>query len=379
MLALFSTFGLAALGFGQSQVFNFQSYDVNSAFSGTSVNRNGVVMGMFFDSALGSAYQTTWSASQGFRIVTTQAGDNYQSKITDGGNVYGDSAGKIIGWNASGGRSVILGDASMSYSLVSASDNDRLLVKGIDGAGTHYFTYSSGSGLQTVNPLSASFTPVQVNMDGSVYGMVPGGSSGGFGLPSTVFAKLNSDGSYTADPRSHGNYSGTAPMGSGTVNNQEAMSFLPNGNVLVTTRNTTVVPGETLDGSNYHVYLADGSDYDYGITTETLHIGTFTSGSKLAALLGDGASLGTDQNGASIKIFSSTKPAGVDFGANNLAPGSAVPYQILFGNESVVVGQAFDANGNRQLLIAKVGSVPEPASLAVLGLGAIALLRRRCK
>ncbi len=369
-------FGLSALGFGQVPSFNFQSYEVNTAFSASGVNRSGVLMGEFFDSALGSSYQTTWSSTQGFRIVTTLAGDKYQSSLSDSGTVFGDSAGKIIQWNATGGRSVLLDDSNYNYSLVSSSDNDRLLIKGINGSETKYFTYQSGLGLQAVNFSSPNFTPKQIGLDGSVYGLVPGGTPPA-SVPSRVFAKLNGDGSFTVDPHSVANYDGT--FMTATLSGSEKLTFLANGTSMVTTTSKFIAPGQTTAGINYHVYKTDGSDFDLGWSSQQMHGVGIMEGYEGLALLGDGSVIGLDVAGARSQamIFNSNDPGKLIDGSYFQA-GSAVPEAWAFGNDKVMVGYGF-ANGGRQILISNVNSVPEPASMLVLGLGAIALKRRKKK
>lgn len=369
-------FGLSALGFGQSPQFNFQSYEVNTAFTPSGVNRSGVLMGEFYDSALGSSYQTTWSSTQGFRIVTTLAGDRYQSALSDSGNVFGDSAGKIIQWNATGGRSVLVGDSNYSYSLVSSSDNDRLLIKGVGASGTKYFTYSAGSGLQSVNISSSSFVPKQISFDGSVYGLVPGGTPP-VSMPSTVFAKLNGNGSFSVDPHSVANYDGT--FMTSTLSGSEKLTFLANGTTMVTTTTKFIAPGQSDLSMNYHVYKNGGTDFDLGWTNSQTHIGSFTNGDQALALLGDGSVIGRDVAGPvwQARIYNSNNPSTIIDGSYFQA-GSAMPDAWGFGNDQVMVAYGF-ANGGRQILISNVNSVPEPASLLVLGLGAIVLKRRKKK
>lgn len=367
-------FALASTSFGQNVQFNFTSYQIDN-FYAQQVNRSGAMLGTF-DNGTSSAI-SVWTASQGLQNITQQAGDSYQMKLSDSGTVYGISNGSVIGWNSVTGRSQVVNQAGTTFSLISSSDNDILLLKGSNASGTKYYTYQAGSGLHQIQSTNNDFVPTTVSFDGTVYGNIPGGYSQ-VGAPGSLFSKLNADGSVTVDSRAILTYNTSGPMGS--FRQTQDFVFRPDGSSVVygqffqstgagseSTSNTIDIYGN----NNTHYQLTNDSSFYGG-----------QSGDWTTSILGDGTAIGYSYNPYDLtqnKVYSSTHPNGVAVDSSFFAPGSYVPDTFFRGNDAYVVGYTNNGDGHQYYSLSKVNTVPEPATMAVLGLGAVGLLRRRRK
>lgn len=361
--------GLSAASFGQSPVFNFQKVNVDEGFYGYSVNNSGAILGNY--------YGTTeiWTQQYGLTQVTKDFGDNYLTTISDSGRVYGDNNGKVIRFDPFGGRQVIMDDPSYRFSVVNSNDRDSLLVRGYNPTtgGSKYFVYDL-TGVRELNlPTSGGFTPTHVNWDGSVIGTLPGGTSP-VGTPGFSVVKLNPDGTTGSIPHAQTNWVAS------NFSYTQSFKFLPNGTMMVAdihrsssasagtenTMSTVYLP----DGTSYQMYAQNNSGYSY-----------FVAGSTPTVVLNDGNTIARDVSpsfGIRKMVYNAANPNGFVMDASNFAPGSFVPDYIQTGTaEGLLLGDAM-VDGHHVTYMT-VSTVPEPASLAVLGLGALALLRRRKK
>jgi hypothetical protein len=362
-------FALSATSFGQIPQLNFTSYQVDN-FSALGMNRTGTLIG-----ADSSNQTAIWSPTLGLRTVTHLAGDSYVQQVSDSGHVYGVSGNKLIDWNATGGRNVLISQAGTNFSIVSASSNDILLVKGSSSAGTKYYTYQSGGGLQQVQSNLSTFTPTMVSFDGSIYGTVPNGVSP-VGDPAFSIAKLNSNGSTTADPRSIQTYSNSQGKQSQTFN------FLPNGSLDIQGQFTTY-GGGTNSSTTQDIYGANSSHYQLFSSAGYAGGQSIVSGDVGLSILANGTAFGynvdTYSHPAIKTAYDAAHPNGITMDNSFFAAGSAIPDQFLCGNDQMLLGQS-SINGHQYYSLANVGSaVPEPASMFAIGLGAVALIRRREK
>ena len=361
---------LSATSFGQIPQLNFTSYQIDMDVSGA--NRTGMLIGSI------NGATTVWSPTQGLQTVASVSGDSYQVKVSDSGSVYGTSNGKIIGWNANGGRSELINQAGTNFSLVSTT-NDVLLVKGSSLSGTQYYTYQVGVGLHQIQSTNPDFAPTMVGADGSIYGTVPGGLSAA-NLPGFLFSKLNANGTTTVDPRSILTYSGS--LGGSNISQIQDFNFQSNGATVIRTGFSTSGHDQNGSTSVQDVYGNNGSHYQLEFDSAGFASSSSFAGLTALSVLADGTAFGFSSSSFAPpvkRVFDAAHPNGVALDASNYAPGSIIPNEFIFGNDKVLVGRS-QVDGHQMYSFAYLNSpVPEPASLFAVGLGATALIKAKKK
>ncbi|MBS1701861.1 MAG: PEP-CTERM sorting domain-containing protein [Armatimonadetes bacterium] len=365
-LSLAVSFGLAGIASAQGS-FNFQKVDIQEGYNPTSINNSGAMLGDF--------YGTTemWTQQYGLTQVTKQSGDSYLSTISESGRVYGSSNGSIIRFDPYGGRQTIVTNANTQFSIVATNDQDNLLLRGVSAAGTSYYVYGLGGLQQITIPTSSNFTPTQIMRDGSVFGTVPGGTNE-VGTPGVNIVRWNGDGTISAVAHSALNFSSYG------YSKSQSFDYLPSGYSVVKTLVSTSDTSSSSQGFSYDVYAPDGSKYEATADYYSSHIGGFQSGFAPKVFLNDGTMIGSTLYPYQAKtIYSFSHPEGVEMDSSFFATGSSIPDSILCGaSNGRMVGTAM-VDGHQEYYMTNFGTVPEPASLAALGLGALALLRRRRK
>ncbi len=312
---------LTSIGFANTTDFQVQVFDVNPNFFATGVNHSGTMIGYLNDSQ--GNRLATWSPT-GVKAVTTASGDVFQPSVSDSGTVYGANNGRIVSWNARGGRKELVSQAGVKFSLIDSGDDDTLLLKGTYSNAVRYFRFKAGSGLKEFRVQSSRFTPSQIAYDGTVYGTVPDNNGG------SLFARLSLNGSYQVDYRAVSTFSASA---NSPVSKSQSFDFYANGVTVVTTTTRVSVPGQSSESRTQDIYAANGSHYTLAYDSYSSHVSSVSQGNTAKMFLADGSTVGVDANGSKF-LFSLLNPTGVSLD-NSLHNDS-----LLFGNDEVLVGMS---------------------------------------
>ncbi len=334
---------LSAISFGQIPTLHFTSYEVSN-FDAVGVSNSGTLIGF-----TAGGETALWSPSLGMKVVPKLSGDVYQAKVSDSGNIYGVSAGRVIGWNATGGRTELASQAGISFSLIASSDNDILLLKGTATKEAKYYTFKAGSGLHSVQLSNSKFIPTMVNFDGSVYGTISSGTNA-VGIRGFMFAKLNDDGTTTVAPQSVLAFSSLKDSLS------QGFVFQPNGAMVVRCDTCNLGGRQVNTTRTQDIYSNNGSHYRLNGSKSSGGNSSAFGGGNALSILANGSAFGMSGSSVSAPTkmyFDLAHPAGVALGNSNFDQGSAIPDQFVLGNGAFLVGKS-ESNGHVTYSIAKI-------------------------
>jgi hypothetical protein len=368
----------------QKLIFNFEKIADNFQASGVSVSGN----------VIGSYEQSTafWSKSAGVRKLQDTIAPSYSSpdfdnfsKLNDDGTVYGVSRRgdkiQISYWNLNGEKSKVLDIPSSSvdqaYEIYDRRANGDMLLT------SQYKTYIYRKASNTLSlfdrddrgvPFPVSFTGKQFGKNGEIVGPFGAtGYNGNGGTSYSFFGNLISlDPFRNIGPLGYASYSGGT-----NVSDSNSYTISKNGVMLV--RNSYSEYGFRYSFGRSYSRLVGPNGENWGVFTGNYYTDSFNPDLlSLQAFRNDGLAIGATvpYPGNEPELGYYYQGTRYVFDADDLAQGSLVPTGFVSESSNDAVGYVL-ANQNGGSLFGTYSAVPEPVTVAALGLGFAGLLRRR--
>jgi PEP-CTERM motif len=354
--------GTANAQVGPNYTYDWRTIDSSRQLALQTVNDRGDVFG-FYQNSNGTQDAFMYNGTGGFQNFALTNDDIVFSKLTSSGSVYSkNTAATQQLFDAGGIYRTTLGGTKSQIDLTNGGtltlgqyiqnmevgDDDRVMFD----SGGHRYVWSPISGTMDLGVGSSQNYHLGIN--GSIYFIDAG----------TTITKIAADGTQTTINRpsataSFGFILGFEELASGT----QKFSFLN--------------PGSTTYLTDY-VIPADGTKPAYAVQNYRNNISGTGGGSRIIGLNQNGYSaIAANQPGSYFEnpgLYDITNGIGTTF--------SGLPISALDGSSDYLIGTAFLPGSNTPTYVlgrytGTPSAVPEPASLAVLGLGALALLRRR--